>query len=197
MQVSFPPAAAKRHRQETMPAAAGGGNGALEDRLARVEKLLLLHDTQLRTLESHSMKTYILPEGNDLGAKLMAAQQSYNQNKPNKGPHPWGPPRRAVGNALCGWLLENNKVEARSEFHQKHKQMSSPQELDTSVNFCSIKLTYEKKFLLRVRATIQAQQMWFEAYAALDTHVLSVQGQVKSDPAPPGPLVREIREVMA
>eukprot|EP00929_Paragymnodinium_shiwhaense_P012971 TRINITY_DN12083_c0_g1_i1.p2 TRINITY_DN12083_c0_g1~~TRINITY_DN12083_c0_g1_i1.p2 ORF type:complete len:201 (-),score=59.08 TRINITY_DN12083_c0_g1_i1:81-683(-) len=167
---------------------------SIEERLERLEKMVAMHDDEIRTQGAASMRTYLFPENNDLGKRLLLKQKEYNKEKPPRGPHPWGPPRRVLCAELCEFLLSSGRVQAETEFAKMHAGMRNHAELDEkSINYLTIKETHDKRYLLRVRPLAQATMIWTTAFDALDAYAKEQGGEKKTDPAPPGPLMRELR----
>eukprot|EP00929_Paragymnodinium_shiwhaense_P100394 TRINITY_DN6266_c0_g1_i6.p3 TRINITY_DN6266_c0_g1~~TRINITY_DN6266_c0_g1_i6.p3 ORF type:complete len:205 (+),score=52.05 TRINITY_DN6266_c0_g1_i6:702-1316(+) len=180
------------------PAARASADSAtqLEDLLQRVinlEKLSVNHDDTLRALEGFLNTTWILKEGDKLGAQMVNTLAQYNAQKPQKGAHPLGAPRRSLCVTLVQFINSEKLLDEGHEFMTTMNAMRKPEEMDPYVNFLSVKQIRDGRYLIKFRASKQKEALWADALTAFTKYVLANGGEEKRDSAPAGPIVREVR----
>eukprot|EP00929_Paragymnodinium_shiwhaense_P100393 TRINITY_DN6266_c0_g1_i5.p3 TRINITY_DN6266_c0_g1~~TRINITY_DN6266_c0_g1_i5.p3 ORF type:complete len:179 (+),score=51.60 TRINITY_DN6266_c0_g1_i5:702-1238(+) len=147
------------------PAARASADSAtqLEDLLQRVinlEKLSVNHDDTLRALEGFLNTTWILKEGDKLGAQMVNTLAQYNAQKPQKGAHPLGAPRRSLCVTLVQFINSEKLLDEGHEFMKTMNAMKQPEEMDPYVNFLSVKQIRDGRYLIKFRASKQKEALW-------------------------------------
>eukprot|EP00929_Paragymnodinium_shiwhaense_P045588 TRINITY_DN23272_c0_g1_i3.p2 TRINITY_DN23272_c0_g1~~TRINITY_DN23272_c0_g1_i3.p2 ORF type:complete len:233 (+),score=65.33 TRINITY_DN23272_c0_g1_i3:125-823(+) len=177
-------------------ASATGSMKSVLNRIAKLEKLAIVHDDILRSLEGKSMSVWLLSKDDELARMLLGELKKYNEAKPKQGgAHPWGPARRPMALALVNHLLQDTKTFPEGHtFRVFHSGLSDVKDLDKrSLNHLQIKETRDDHVLLKLRPYDAVIQLWADAIKAIDIHVEANHGEKKFDAPPPGPIVREIR----
>eukprot|EP00929_Paragymnodinium_shiwhaense_P022379 TRINITY_DN14316_c0_g1_i2.p2 TRINITY_DN14316_c0_g1~~TRINITY_DN14316_c0_g1_i2.p2 ORF type:complete len:230 (-),score=65.39 TRINITY_DN14316_c0_g1_i2:834-1523(-) len=174
----------------------GLGDGDLAKRLERLEALAVSHDVAIRRLENWNTRAWLLSEDDTLGSRLLDQLASYNNHRPQKGGHPWGPARRALALELIKWLLDEDDpqdIRDNGAFAAFHQSMTKIEEVDTtSVDFLTVKRIDDKRVLLRLRPKQSDLQAWAGAMETITRHIEAYGGEEKLEPAPAGPLVRHM-----
>eukprot|EP00929_Paragymnodinium_shiwhaense_P100391 TRINITY_DN6266_c0_g1_i2.p3 TRINITY_DN6266_c0_g1~~TRINITY_DN6266_c0_g1_i2.p3 ORF type:complete len:209 (+),score=61.79 TRINITY_DN6266_c0_g1_i2:704-1330(+) len=168
----------------------------LEDLLQRVmnlEKLSVTHDDTIRALEGFLNTTWLLKEGDELGVQLVNTLAQYNAQKPQKGAHPLGAPRRSLCVTLVQFINAKKLMDENHEFMTTMSAMKQAEEMDPYINFLSVKQIRDGRYLFKFRASRQTESLWKDAVAAITKYVLASGGEEKKDAAPAGPIVREVR----
>eukprot|EP00929_Paragymnodinium_shiwhaense_P078950 TRINITY_DN40984_c0_g2_i1.p2 TRINITY_DN40984_c0_g2~~TRINITY_DN40984_c0_g2_i1.p2 ORF type:complete len:168 (+),score=44.91 TRINITY_DN40984_c0_g2_i1:335-838(+) len=156
------------------------------------------HDDMLRSLDAWATFTFLLENSDMLAKRLQQIQENYNTMKPNRGPHPWGPCRRCLTMEIYNFIKDETLMVDSADFMTLHAGISEHAQLDAkSTNYCSIKETREGKVLLKIRPVLSARTAWEEAVDVLRTHIEGEGGEQKTDQAPPGPHLREVRASIA
>ena len=178
----------------------------MEWRLERVErsmnmltKVLLRVEEEQRDLVHWSQRTFIFPPQHPLGQSLLRRMQIWKGRCPPRGAHPDGPPRRAITMELVRWGLEREgDLETLVDWANFHRAMEHPQELDSrSIQRATARMTYDGRTLLTLRAWPTAAEIWQDFGAILDEELRKCNVEQISEAAPPGPLVRRLRESTA
>jgi hypothetical protein len=176
------------------------GQADLQRRVERLEKLILLHDDQLRDYEAYTTQVWLMEPDCELGMLLLAKMREWQEARPSQGAHPWGPPRRGLALELVNWLLEACKESAdggEKNFCNFHKAMSSMEQLERdSVNLLMVKETHDGKTLMKIRPFRGADAVWAAVYNRITKKVEKTNGVRKFDRAPMGPLTREIKALV-
>eukprot|EP00929_Paragymnodinium_shiwhaense_P100388 TRINITY_DN6266_c0_g1_i1.p2 TRINITY_DN6266_c0_g1~~TRINITY_DN6266_c0_g1_i1.p2 ORF type:complete len:208 (+),score=43.42 TRINITY_DN6266_c0_g1_i1:53-676(+) len=192
--MAAPAPSAKRGR----PVAKAAADSAtqLEELLQRIinlEKLSVNHDDTLRALEGFLNTTWILKEGDKLGALMVNTLAQYNAQKPQKGAHPLGAPRRTLCVTLVQFINSEKLLDEGHEFIKTMNAMKQAEEMDPYINFLSVKQIRDGRYLMKFRASRQTETLWADAVTAITKYVLANGGEEKKDAAPAGPIVREVR----
>ena len=148
------------------------------------------HDVQLRQLDSWSTYGWLMEATDPIAVALVAKMSEWNQTRPRKGPHPWGPPRRSLASELCKQL--NLILPADSAFLKFHADMKDPSELEThSMNYMLVRKAFEGQILLKLRPVMQAMPIWMDAVRALNQHIVENKGIPLFRAPPPGKVVKK------
>eukprot|EP00971_Amphidinium_carterae_P184934 3672040-Amphidinium_carterae.1 len=118
----------KRQKAEEGAHSSGTGVG-LQERVKVLEKVVQLHDKQLRQLEAMTTLTWILDSKDPVATALLAQMETYQAARPDKGAHPLGPPRRGLGLVLIEW--GKTHPEQLPTFLAYHAQLQRRQDLQT------------------------------------------------------------------
>eukprot|EP00929_Paragymnodinium_shiwhaense_P100253 TRINITY_DN62446_c0_g1_i1.p2 TRINITY_DN62446_c0_g1~~TRINITY_DN62446_c0_g1_i1.p2 ORF type:complete len:270 (-),score=59.11 TRINITY_DN62446_c0_g1_i1:117-860(-) len=177
-----------------------GGKGVkgnkLEERISRLEKIVLSHDTALRNLEANSMFCWLLHPEDAVGLALRDKMQEYNLHKPKSGPHPWGPARRCLGLTLIQLLIKSERIAKDDPFVIWHDKLKDETGVDKlSLNFMMVRETREELTLVKLRPYDSVRDIWSKGIEVFTTMVEEAGGERKTDGPPPGNLVREIMAI--
>ena len=97
-------------------------------RLRNLEGITRRHDYEIRSLTAWSSDCWLFNPIEEPASLLLKALQTYNGNKPVKGPHAWGPPRRALRHAQAEWLVP--RLSQQSPFTVFHEKLTQPEEVE-------------------------------------------------------------------
>ncbi|CAE7384004.1 unnamed protein product, partial [Symbiodinium sp. CCMP2456] len=166
-----------------------------EQQLRTVMKIVNQHDKELRDLEAWSCHTFLLPKEQGLGKELLQAMTSWKARIPDKGAHPLGPPRWTVAGTVAQALLQDEaNLGKLAEFKALHESMTTLQDMEQSIQLAMARETRDGKVLLKLRPQVKTQAEWAPALEILGTAVTSQGGEIKSGPAPPSALIRQIAD---
>eukprot|EP00929_Paragymnodinium_shiwhaense_P101015 TRINITY_DN6375_c0_g1_i1.p2 TRINITY_DN6375_c0_g1~~TRINITY_DN6375_c0_g1_i1.p2 ORF type:complete len:227 (+),score=74.90 TRINITY_DN6375_c0_g1_i1:79-759(+) len=168
----------------------------LVQRIQRLELMVSHHDDSIRNLEAVGLTVILIPEDHQLSEILLKQNKDYQAARPTKGPHPWGPPRRGLGLELVKFLTALKDLPADCEdFVKKHQAMKEAREIDMdSVQLLSAKETRDGPVLLRIRPQMHFMAVWKPMLKVLVELIVKEGGELKTDEAPPGPVIRQIRK---
>lgn len=166
--------------------------GDLARRMARLELLVGLHDETIRDLQAWTTATWLLGEESAVGKQLLSAMEEWKKERPEKGPHPGGPPRQALGYAI------QEIIGAREGFtvfreHMINEVREPARISEVSLQFGVCKETRDKKVLLQLRPAQGVLAKWTEVFSFLDAEAEKTGGGRKLDKAPPGAEARTLR----
>ena len=173
----------------------------LEERLARVERLITAHDHKLRETEAYLLNTYFLPKESELGSAMNAAFSQWQSKRPSKGVHPFGHVKLIMAATMLDKIL---KATVTAEVHgpelaaqhaslQQHAQKyAALQSLEAEVHHCSCRLTKkEDKYVMKMQ---WLQCSTFSQYTKLIETILAhaFSATKQYGPEPKGSIVRDI-----
>ena len=165
----------------------------VERRLRKLEQLAGIHDDRIRTLEQRSTFCGLATQQNEIAATLAAKMRDWTQARPQKGAHPWGPPRRVLAFELIQWILAQNKLDKSSEWVKYHSTVEDCSEIDArSVNLMIVKETKDGNILIKLRPYQAKAAEWIPALQLPTDSVVADKGELKLDKEPPGPVVRKM-----
>ncbi|OLQ01864.1 hypothetical protein AK812_SmicGene15364 [Symbiodinium microadriaticum] len=167
----------------------------LSKQLRTVMKIVNQHDKELRDLEAWSCHTFLLPKEHGLAKELLQAMTSWKARIPDKGAHPLGPPRWTVAGTVAQALLQDeSNLGKLEEFKALHESMTTLQDMEQSIQLAVARETRDGKVLLKLRPQVRTQAEWAPALEILGSAVTSNGGEIKSGPAPPSALIRQIAD---
>eukprot|EP00929_Paragymnodinium_shiwhaense_P091858 TRINITY_DN51745_c0_g1_i3.p2 TRINITY_DN51745_c0_g1~~TRINITY_DN51745_c0_g1_i3.p2 ORF type:complete len:336 (-),score=80.02 TRINITY_DN51745_c0_g1_i3:640-1647(-) len=196
------PTLTKRHRpegsEETDIKGEDDETDVLQARILALERMVATHDDALRALDGYTMTTWVVPNDEETAKLLWDAQAKYNEMKPQRGPHPWGPARRPLGKALVEKILTDKNalpmIPQDHEWRRKHTAFTKPEEVDAlSIDYLQIKETREGKTLIRMRPKMMMLSAWQVPFEFLTKKFSGSGGEAKTEGPPPGPIIREIK----
>eukprot|EP00929_Paragymnodinium_shiwhaense_P091859 TRINITY_DN51745_c0_g1_i4.p2 TRINITY_DN51745_c0_g1~~TRINITY_DN51745_c0_g1_i4.p2 ORF type:complete len:230 (-),score=75.82 TRINITY_DN51745_c0_g1_i4:640-1329(-) len=170
----------------------------LQARILALERMVASHDDTIRALDGYTMTTWVVPNDEDTAKALWEAQTKYNEMKPQRGPHPWGPARRPLGKALIDMILTDKNalsfIPQDHEWRRKHVAFKKPEEVDSiSIDYLQIKETREGKTLIRIGPKMMMLSAWQAPFDFLTQKFAASGGEAKTEGPPPGPIIREIK----
>ena len=125
-------------------------------RVERLEKMCITHDDKIRQLEQFSTLTWVTSAECELGSTLLAKMRDWQGQRPDRGPHPWGPPRRALGFEMCEFIIKNGLHPTDSVWLKTHQGFSTAEEVDKhSVNLLVVKETFDGRTLIKLRPLLR------------------------------------------
>jgi len=159
-------------------------------------------DARLRVVESFTEEVFLIPSAAAVSASLLDAMRSWNERRPDTGPHPDGAARLTVAAALLAFISKHVHLASTGPLaEQAAAQVTSLQAMCSSVNsfsdlehhvtLCIAKLTKKTDQVLlkftwaRYSNLNQSMQLQLTVLAAL--------GAVhQTGPAPKGFLMRQL-----
>eukprot|EP00929_Paragymnodinium_shiwhaense_P091865 TRINITY_DN51745_c0_g2_i1.p2 TRINITY_DN51745_c0_g2~~TRINITY_DN51745_c0_g2_i1.p2 ORF type:complete len:238 (-),score=73.59 TRINITY_DN51745_c0_g2_i1:632-1345(-) len=171
---------------------------SLKARILALERVVASHDDAIRALDGYTMSTWLIPAEDEWSKQLWNIQTKYNENRPPRGAHPWGPARRPLGKTLIDLILmdEDSKqlIPEDHEWRKKHMAFKKPEDIDKlSIDYLQIKETREHKTLIRLRPKMVMLHCWQPALEFLSWRFAQGGGEAKTEGPPPGPIIREIK----
>ena len=199
-----PARAQRRQRQREEPAAedqpaASTHREAREPRASDQRRLIetvLRIETDIRELHSWSMRSVRFSEGSDAAIALRTAMDAWLSESTTGKAHPRGPPRRAAGLAVIGFVAQHSLNDVRlTPWRAFHEGLTRPADVEErSLQFCQASRAHNGDTILRLRPWMSTANLWAPAWHLLVEHANATGGAELRTAAPPGPLPRALRE---
>eukprot|EP00971_Amphidinium_carterae_P331433 6464976-Amphidinium_carterae.1 len=196
--------AAKKRKTDKPEAAAVQPKGANTDKdlpkvVQQLRKLVIQHDSQLRSLEQWSCYTWQLPTNSPVAVAALDATDAWKAQLVKGQAHPLGAPRHMVGASIVHWILANGAElqippDRFEQFRKFHSGLADVQSMEASLQlaFCR-KTKNEGVAILRLRPAMSALSLWQPVLELLTKYFTAHGGKALTDTQPPGPAIRALQ----